>query len=172
MKKILLLALCVLFFFSFSTLIVSAQDENTIKDQANLQNFPQIAKSSDVDYSTNSKSTVKKGNSGVYAYKSRGGSYSIYLIIDFDKRYVDYFIDGNGDMTCDRVKMVSGTLNDVLIITYHDGGSKWSYGLHFKWKNQPDHLILQDEDGFEWDFYTTNLTKAISLRNKRRIINY
>ena len=68
--------------------------------------------------------------------------------------------------------MVSGTLNDVLIITYHDGGSKWSYGLHFKWKNQPDHLILQDEDGFEWDFYTTNLTKAISLRNKRRIINY
>ena len=172
MKKIILFAICILSILLFSTLAISAQDEDIAEVRISIPDFPLIAKSSDVDYSTNSKSTVKNGNSGVYAYKSRGGSYSIYLIIDFDKRYVDYFIDGNGDKTCDRVKMVSGTLNDVLIITYHDGGSKWSYGLHFKWRNQPDHLILQDEDGFEWDFYTTNLTKAISLRNKKRIINY
>ena len=41
-----------------------------------------------VSYSTNSSSTVKEGNRGVYSYKSRGGSYESYYIIDFDEGYV------------------------------------------------------------------------------------
>ena len=68
--------------------------------------------------------------------------------------------------------MVSGDLNSVLIITYHDGEDTWSYGLHFKWKNQPDHLVVQDEDGFDWDYYTTNLKDALALRDKKTIYNY
>ena len=71
--------------------------------------------------------------------------------------------------TCERVKIESGTLNDVVIITYHDGGTTWSEGLHFRWKRQPDHLIREDNDHFEWDFYPTNLEDALAIREKKTI---
>lgn len=142
-----------------STAVPSEMPANTVKTDA-------------VSYSTNDQDTAKKGDSGVFSYKSRGGTYDIYYIIDFDEGYVYYFCDGNGDTTCDRLKMDSGDLNDVLIITYHDGSDVWSYGLHFKWENQPDHLIMQDNDGFEYDFYTTNLSDALSLRKSKTIVDY
>lgn len=130
-------------------------------------------KSSSVSYSTNTKDTVKNGDSGIYAYKSRGGTYENYYIIDFDEGYVYFFSDGNGNDIADRVKIDYGTLNDVAVITYHDSdGSSWSYGLYFKYKNQPDHLILQDEDGFEYDFYTTNLKDAQRILHTKEISNY
>ena len=125
-----------------------------------------------VSYSTNTMKTVKNGNSGVYAYRSRGGLYYNYYIIDFDEGYVYYFTDGNGETSCDRLKIQSGDLNDKVIITYHDGGDVWSYGLHFKWKNQPDHLIMQDNDGFEFDFYATDLEDALKLKNSKTIYDY
>ncbi len=123
-----------------------------------------------VSYSTNDTSTVKNGNTGIYAYRNRGGQYYVYFIIDFDNGYVYYFTDSEGG--CIKTKIESGTLNDVLIITYHDGDMEWSEGLHFKWKNQPDHLILQDSDGFEYDFYTTDLEDALALRDSKTIKDY
>lgn len=125
-----------------------------------------------VYYSTNVIENAKKGNSGVYSYKSTGGTYDNYWIIDFDEGYVYFFADGNGDITCDRTAIVSGDLNDVVIITYHDGEYVWSYGLHFKWQNQPDHLVLQDETGFTYDYYPTDLSKALSLRESKTIYDY
>lgn len=125
-----------------------------------------------VIYSTNDFETAKKGNSGVFAYRSTGGTYYNYYIIDFDEGYVYFFSDGNGDAICDRLKIESGDLNDVLIITYHDGDYSWSEGLHFKWKNQPDILILQDSVGFEVKFVTTNLKDALKIREGKTIIDY
>lgn len=125
-----------------------------------------------VSYSTNDRETAKNGNSGVFAYKNIGGTYDIYWIIDFDEGYVYYFTDGNGDASCHRLKIDSGDLNSVLIITYHDGDDVWSYGLHFNWKNQPDTLILQDNNGFETKFVTTNLSKALEIRDSKTIIDY
>ena len=122
-----------------------------------------------VSYSTNSKSTVKNGDSGVYSYAS-SGSYDVYYIIDFDEGYVYYFLDT--ESAGERVRIVSGNLNEVLIITFSEGGNTWSYGLHFKWKNQPDHLIVQDEDGFEYDFYSTNLSKALKILESKEIYDY
>ena len=130
--------------------------------------FPAYA----IDYTTNTDQNVKNGNSGVYSYRSEGGTYYNYWIIDFDEGYVYSFSDGNGSGSCDRLKIESGDLNNVLIITYHDGGDVWSYGLHFKWKNQPDHLILQDDDGFEYDFYTTNLNDALSIMQSKTVHDY
>lgn len=125
-----------------------------------------------LSYSTNDKTTVKNGNTGVYAYRSRGGTYYNYWIIDFDEGYVYGFSEGNGNSICDRLKIESGDLNDVLIITYHDGSDVWSYGLHFKWKRQPDILILQDNDGFEYSFYTTFLEDALNIRDTKTIVDY
>lgn len=133
---------------------------------------PIETESTSVDYSTNDKSAVKNGNAGVYAYRDRGGQYYVYYIIDFDNGYVYYFTEGNSEGGCIRTKIESGTLNDVLIVTYHDGDMEWSEGLHFRWKNQPDHLIVQDEDGFEWDYYTTNLEDALALRDAKTIKDY
>jgi len=129
-----------------------------------------------VSYSTNTKDTVKNGNSGVYSYASTGGRIINYWIIDFDEGYVYSFSVEKGsedvDDGCERHKIVSGDLNSVLIITYHDGDIKWSYGLHFKWKKQPDHLIVQDNDGFEYDYYTTDLDEALSIRDKKTVYDY
>ena len=130
------------------------------------------AQAESVSCSTNTKETVKNGNSGVYAYVDESYSYDIYYIIDFDEGYVYYFTEGNGEEGCDRLKIESGTLNDVLIITYHVGGDSWSYGLHFKYQYQPDHLMLEDNDHFTYDYYTTNLEKALELRDTKKIHDY
>ena len=125
-----------------------------------------------VFYSTNNYETATKGNTGVFSYKSKGGSYDTYWIIDFDAGYVYYFTEGNGESTCDRLKIESGDLNSYLKITYHDGNDLWSCGLHFKYINHPEHLIMQDDDGFEYDYYTTSLSSALSLKNSKTIKDY
>lgn len=125
-----------------------------------------------VSYSTNDYETAKKGNSGVFSYVNRGSNYNIYWIIDFDAGYVYNFTDGNGSDTCDRLAIESGDLNNVLIITYHDGSDEWSYGLHFHYKNNPSKLIMQDNDGFEYEYTTTDLTNALELRDGKTILDY
>lgn len=130
------------------------------------------ADSYSVNYSTNDSSTVKNGNAGVYSYVMKGNSYDSYYIIDFDEGYVYWFTDGNGSDSCDKVKIESGDLNDKVIITYHDGDDVWSYGLHFKYKEQPATLIMQDNDGFEYKFTTTDLSKALSKRDSKSIHEY
>lgn len=123
-------------------------------------------------YSTNDYETAKEGNTGVFAYRDRGSSYDIYWIIDFDEGYVYYFTDGNGESSCDRLKIESGTLNDKIIITYHDGGDTWSYGLHFKYVNHPETLIMNDQNGFDWEYSTTGLSDALNLRASKTIKDY
>lgn len=125
-----------------------------------------------VYYSTNSEDTVRDGNAGVYAYKNRGNSYDIYYIIDLDEGYVYNFTDGDGNEDGDRVKIDSGDLNDVLMVTYNFDGDPVPYGFHFKYKNNPEHLVVQDNDGFELDFSPTDLSKALALRDGKNIKDY
>lgn len=125
-----------------------------------------------VFYSTNDYETAKKGNSGVFSYKNKGGSYDIYWIIDFDEGYVYWFTEGNGESTCDKVKIVSGTLNDKIKVTWHDDGDQWSWYLHFKYVNSPVTLIVNDHNGFATEFTTTDLDDALALRNTKTIKEY
>lgn len=125
-----------------------------------------------VSYSTNTKATVKNGDSGIYSYCSIGHMYDIYYIIDFDDGYVYRFIDEEYETMCDKVKIESGTLNDTVIITYHDDGITWKNGLHFKWVKQPDHLIVEDDDHYESDFYSTNLKSALEIMKTKTIDEY
>ena len=120
-----------------------------------------------VSYSTNDKNTVKDGDKGVYSYKNSG---DMYYIIDFDEGYVYSF--SKLDSTCDRVKIISGNLNDCVFVKYTDGGSSWRQGFYFKWKRQPDHLIVLEDNGAEYDFYTTNLNDALKMKNERTIKDY
>ncbi len=123
-------------------------------------------------YSTNTRESAKNGNTGVFSYRDRGSSYDIYWIIDFDEGYVYYFTEGNGESSCDRVKIVSGTLNDAVTITYHDGGDVWSYKLHFKYVGHPETLIMVDQNGFDWKYSTTDLDNALALLATKKIKDY
>lgn len=127
---------------------------------------------SSVFYSTNDYETAKEGNTGAFSYRERGGSYDIYWIIDFDEGYVYYFTDGDGESFCDRLKIDSGTLNDKITITYHDGEDTWSYNLHFKYVNHPETLIMVDQNGFEYEYSTTDLNDALALRDTKDITDY
>jgi len=131
-----------------------------------------LAYADNVYYSTNTKDNVKNGNSGVYSYIDEGRYTDNYIIIDFDEAVVYFFSNRNGNNGCDRVKIVSGDLNSVLIVTYHDGKDTWSYGMHFKWAKSPSHLVLQDEDGFEFDYYPVDLVDAVKLLNEKTIRDY
>ena len=127
---------------------------------------------SPVFYSTNDYATAINGDTGVFSYRHKGSSYDIYWIIDFDEGYVYYFTDGNGESFCDRLKIDSGTLNDKITITYHDGEDTWSYKLHFKYVNHPETLIMVDQNGFDWEYSTTDLDDALALRATKKIKDY
>lgn len=119
---------------------------------------------------TNSSSSKDKYASGKYAYKSTGGQYTIYIIVDMDAGYVYRFIDD--ESTCDCVKIKSGTLNDTLIIEYHDGADTWQNGLHFKYVNNPATLILEDSYHFETEFKETTYSNASSKMSGKTKIYY
>ncbi len=123
-----------------------------------------------VVYSTNDEETVKNGNSGVYAYKSSGEDGDEYYIIDFEEAAVYRFSDSDG--TCQRVKMVSGDLNDGLVITYHNGGDVRSGSLRFERKNQPERLIVQEADGTERTFEPAGLREALAIRDAKTLVDY
>lgn len=125
-----------------------------------------------VFYSTNDRETAKNGNTGVFAYKNKGGTYDVYWIIDFDEGYVYYFTDGNGESSCDKVKIVSGTLNDRIKVTWQDGGDEWSWYLNFKYKGFPETLVVTDHFGASIEFTTTDLDDALNIRKTKKIKNY
>lgn len=122
-------------------------------------------------HSSGDKDVAKNGNSGIYAY-CESYTYDNYYIIDFDEGYVYTFADGNGSGLCFRLKIESGDLNDVVIITYHDGDDTWSEGLHFNFVRQPDTMIVQQEDGWENTYRFTDLEDALALRDTKQIIDY
>lgn len=134
--------------------------------------YEEPEKSSPVFYSTNDYETAKKGNTGVFSYKNKSGSYDIYWIINFDEGYVYWFTEGNGESTCDKVKIVSGDLNDKITVTWHDGGDEWSWYLHFKYVNHPETLVVNDHNGFATEFTTIDLDDALSIRSTKTIKNY
>lgn len=127
---------------------------------------------SPVFYSTNDYETAKKGSSGVFSYKNKSGSYDIYWIIDFDEGYVYWFTEGNGETSCDKVKIESGNLNNKITATWHDGGDQWSWYLHFEYENHPETLVVNDHNGLATEFTTTSLDDALELRNTKIIKEY
>ena len=144
-------------------------DENTNSDQSETK---KKVKAGEYYYSTNDKEKVRKGKEGVYAYKTKGGTYRNFIIADLDEGYVYSFSEGNGNDICERVKIDSGDLNSVLVVSYHDGEDIWQEGMHFKYKNQPDHLVHEDWYGFETDFYPTDLLDALEIKDKKTIHDY
>lgn len=134
--------------------------------------YEEPEKSSSLFYSTNDYETATKGNTGVFSYKNKSGSYDVYWIIDLDAKYVYFFTDGNGENTCDKVKITAGDLNDRITATWHDGGDQWSWYLHFKYKNHPETLVVNDHNGFATEFRTTDLDDALSVRDSKKIKNY
>ena len=63
-------------------------------------------------------------------------------------------------------------LNDKVTITYHDGGDTWSYSLHFKYVDHPETLIMVDQNGFDWEYSTTDLDDALVIRETKNIKDY
>lgn len=122
-----------------------------------------------VYYSTNDYETAKSGNKGVFSYKNLSGSYDVYWIIDFTEGYIYNFTEGSGDDFCDKVKIVSGNLNNRITVTWHDGTDKWSWYLHFKYVNHPETLVVTDHNGFDIEFTATDLDRALSVRDTKSI---
>ena len=149
----------------------SSSSENTA-DATTGSSSGKTVKAGAYSYSTNDEKSVRKGATGIYAYKTRGGTYSNYIIVDFTEGCVYVFHEGNGDEDCERVKIDSGDLNTVLMVTYHDGTDTWQEGMHFKYVDNPDHLIHQDYFGFETDFYPTDVEDAMKLKNTKRVVDY
>ena len=63
-------------------------------------------------------------------------------------------------------------MNDLVLITYHDGGSTWQEAFCFSWKYQPDKLLYQDHNYGSYEYFTTDLDAALKLRNTKTIIDY
>ena len=66
----------------------------------------------------------------------------------------------------------SGNLNEMVFFYYVYDDYVELYAVNFAWKRQPDHLILQDEYGNDWDYYPTDLNEALELRDSKEIYDY
>ena len=91
-------------------------------------------------------------------------------MIDFDNGFVYRFL--NNEETAERVKIVSGDLNSYVLLRYKDGNQIWEEALSFKYKNKPEILILQDNDRFEWEFYSYDVSDAVKLLKTKKIVDY
>ena len=131
--------------------------------------YKEPTKSSSVFYSTKDYETAKKGNAGIFSYKNKSGSYDVYWIIDFDAGYIYYFTDGNGENNCDKIKIVSGDLNEKITIIWNYGGEKATWYLYFKYVESPVTLIVRDHLGFATEFKTTDLEDALNVRKTKTI---
>ena len=120
-------------------------------------------------YTTNDNETAKKGDSGKFSFVKKNDSYKVYWIIDFDNGYVYDFTEGNGDDTCEKIKIQSGNLNDGLRLSYKDSNNAWAKYIHFKYKNQPHQLVIVDNDYFNYEFSTTSLRDALELMESKTI---
>ena len=132
------------------------KETETEKKQETKAETEEPKKEKSVHYSTNNSTTVKNGNSGVYAYKKSGPNYNQYYIIDFDEGCVYSFIDGDGTTYGERCQIESGTLNDILFITF-DGEY---IGLHFKYAGFPDCLVVEDYNHEKYEYSPTDLSDA------------
>lgn len=141
-------------------------------DPNNKQETTEVTKPSRVFYSTNDYETAKKGNTGVFSYKNKSGSYDIYWIVDFDEGYVYNFTQGNGNDVCDKLKIQSGNLNDRITIIWGESNRANPWYLHFKYVNQPVTLIVNDHFGSAIEFTTADLDKALSIRGTKQISEY
>lgn len=148
------------------------EEDDPNKKEATKPETTEPEKPRPVFYSTNDYETAKKGNTGVFSYKNKSGSYDVYWIVDFNEGYIYNFTHRNGEDICDKVKIVSGSLNDRITATWHDGGDQWSWYLHFKYENHPETLIVTDHNGFDIEFTTTDLSDALKIRDTKRIKEY
>lgn len=144
-------------------------NNEVVRETTQIKVTDQYTKPEAVYYSTNDYETAKKGNVGVFSYKNLSGSYDIYWIIDFTEGYIYNFTEGSGDDFCDKVKIVSGNLNNRITATWHDGTDKWSWYLHFKYVNHPETLVVTDHNGFDIEFTATDLDRALSVRDTKNI---
>ena len=120
-------------------------------------------------YSTNNYEKAKEGKTGVFSYKNKKGSYDVYWIIDFDNGYVYFFTDGNNESTCDKLKIVSGDLNDRITIKW-DKDTIWY--LHFKYVEHPETLVVNDHLSTSTEFTTTKLSDALNIRANKTICEW
>jgi hypothetical protein len=90
--------------------------------------------------------------------------------VDFDHGYVYRF--RNDEDTGMAAKIVSGDLNSYVLLRYKDSSGTWENAVHFKYKNLPDTLILQDDDGFETTFYETDLSEAVKIYKTKTVYDY
>lgn len=135
------------------------------------QNEPATPTPEGITYhSSGDRYVAQNGNSGVYAYKSRGGQYTIYYVIDFDSGYVYCF--RNDESVCERLKIDSGDLKTFIVFTYHDGGDTWQNAFSFKYATNPEHALLQDGTGYDTDFYSTDLDEAVKIRDSKTMRDY
>lgn len=140
--------------------------------ETSLQETQRATEDKSVYYTTNTTDTYKNGNSGIYAYKSIGGKYDNYWIIDFDEGYVYSFTEGLGDNSCSKVAIESGDLNSTLVFSYHLDGTAYQYSAFFKWKRSPNHLVVVDDDDFDYDYYPTDLSDALQLKKQKTVTLY
>jgi len=132
-------------------------------------------KSSETDnsvyYSTNDSNSVKAGNKGIYSYIKKGNEYDVYLILDLDEKFVYTCCYGNGDDSCWKSKITSGDLNTSLVVTMYDNGNSYQEVYHFNYVNNPSKLILVDTNQFVFEFIPTDLSKALSIKNSRKLVD-
>lgn len=124
-----------------------------------------------VFYSVTDYETVKRGDTGVFSYCHSSGAYDVYWVIDFDDGYVYWFADSKSEEVCDKVRIVSGTLNDRVTITWDDNGDRYSWYLYFQSMNQPEMLVIEDHNGVSLEHVPTDLENALRLRDTKKVVD-
>jgi len=117
---------------------------------------------------TSALDTFRSSDGNILAYIQKSSPYT-YRIIDLNNKVV-YFFEG-GRYGHYKGTIISGDLNTVLVVKYKYNGGTYREGIHYRYVNNPDNLVVQDgKTGEEYDFKPTNLEDAQALLNETTLM--
>lgn len=100
-------------------------------------------------------------SAGIFAYAHWSREHSIYWIIDLNAGYAELFTDAPDEPVCDRGKIISGDLNNGLIVLFRSGCFDWSYQLRFRENDCSGVLIMRYAGELECEFHAIPINSVL-----------
>ena len=142
------------------------------KQPADNTPSPTIADGSVLDFTNNDELKALEGNAGMYAYAiSEKSGEKAYYVFDFDKGYVYYFTDKEGEESYSRYLIESGNLKDGAVCKVYNPTDTVTWNVRFRGTENINEIEVLTSLGEKNWVQRSNLNKALALMNGKYLLD-